>query len=392
VTLNEDGHLPEPRPVCPRCRRACSVCTCAHLVPVPTRTRIVVLQHPRERRVSVGTARLAHLALPGSILRVGVDFAEDPVVAAALAGPRPAYVLYPRPGAVAPEDLPPEPITLVVLDGTWAQARKLLRLNPALGGLPGISLAPRAASTYRIRRQPAPFCVSTVEALAQTLAALEPGTDVAALLAPFQAMVAQQERFAREVKASRHRHDPGQLRPRRRPALPGRLASEWARLVCVQGEANAWPRRGDRWEPAEIVHWVAHRPSTGERYQAIVAPRRPLAPGTPKHTGLPAEQLRGGVGAEAWRQSWQDFLRAGDVLVQWGTYYGDLAESEGLPPAARLDLRAEISRMLNRRVGTVEACADALGLQAPAAGPGRGERRLATLVAAVHALAAAAVT
>ena len=50
------------------------VCYCAHVVPIETRTRVILLQHSRERRMPVGTARMAHLALPQSVLRVGVSF------------------------------------------------------------------------------------------------------------------------------------------------------------------------------------------------------------------------------------------------------------------------------------------------------------------------------
>ena len=84
--------IPAPaatRAICARCRRPESVCYCAHLVSLPTRTRVLLLQHPRERDVPIGTARLAHLCLPGSQLRVGVDFDDDAQVRAALDGAGP---------------------------------------------------------------------------------------------------------------------------------------------------------------------------------------------------------------------------------------------------------------------------------------------------------------
>jgi len=57
--------LPAPRRACcPRCDRPLVVCVCRHVTPLPTRTQVLLLQHPREARVGVGTARLAHLALP----------------------------------------------------------------------------------------------------------------------------------------------------------------------------------------------------------------------------------------------------------------------------------------------------------------------------------------
>src|SRR5581483_1837096 len=122
------------------------------------------LQHPREHRVGVGTARLAHLSLPASSLHVGLDFAGDDAVRAALAADAPAYVLFPGASAIDVADLPRDrPLTLIVLDGTWWQARKLLHLNPKLAALPRVSFTPHRLSDYRIRRQPAAHCVSTIE-------------------------------------------------------------------------------------------------------------------------------------------------------------------------------------------------------------------------------------
>src|SRR4051812_30355591 len=118
------------RATCPRCRRPRATCYCQELQPVPTRTHVVFLQHPRERKVAIGTARLAHLALANSELHVGVDFQgvervrELPAERSgevALLSPAPA------PPSAAPPRLARPPSTLVVIDGTWPQAKKLLK-------------------------------------------------------------------------------------------------------------------------------------------------------------------------------------------------------------------------------------------------------------------------
>ena len=391
------------RACCARCDRPSVVCVCSHITILPSRTRVLLLQHPREHRVGVGTARLAHLALPSSTLRVGLDFGGDPVVRAALAGAAPAYVLFPGPAAIDVAELPRGParelapegaLTLVVLDGTWSQARKLLHLNPALAALPRVAFTPRHLSDYRIRRQPAEHCVSTIEALAETLTALEPdGGPFARLLDPFRAMVARQEWFAAEVRSQRHRHPVRARRPSRREKLAARLAEAWPRLVCIQGEANAWPARTPARPEPEIVHWLAHRPATGESFEAVVAPRRALAPSTPKHIELPAARLMAGGAVDGWHGAWSAFRRPGDLFVQWGHYYGDLAAQGGLDLAGEaLDLRGEASQALRRRLGTVDECVSALA-SGPASVPfeGRAGRRLAGLIAALTALRAVPV-
>ncbi|MFN7134575.1 MAG: DTW domain-containing protein, partial [Myxococcales bacterium] len=79
--------LPAGRQICARCRRPQSVCYCTHLSPLSSRTRVVFLQHPREGKVAIGTARMAHLALPNSELHQGVDFSAHPRLQALAAAP-----------------------------------------------------------------------------------------------------------------------------------------------------------------------------------------------------------------------------------------------------------------------------------------------------------------
>jgi DTW domain-containing protein YfiP len=356
---------------------------------LPTRTRILLLQHPREEHVAIGTARMALLALPNSQRRVGLDFTGDPDVRAALAEPAVTFVLFPGPGATPVERLPRDrDITLIVLDGTWWQASKLLKLNPAIAALPRVAFQPRKPSAYAIRREPADFCVSTIEALAEVLSVLEPeGDRFGRLLDPFHAMVERQQWFQAEVGARRHRVVRSE-RPSPRDALAARLDASWPRLVCVHGEANAWPHRHPAREAPEIVHWVAHRPATAETFEAVIAPRRVLASGTPEHIELSAERLGAGGTRDAWHDAWAAFTRPDDILVMWGTYYRDLAEADGLPLAApSINLRDEVSRLLRRRFGNVEASMDFLGATpVPLALDGRGGRRLAALVGALESL------
>ena len=366
-------------------------CFCDRITVLPTRTRILLLQHPREQHVAIGTARMAQLALPNSRLRVGLHFAEDQEVRAVLAESSETYVLFPGQNALPVDQLPRDrAITLIVFDGTWWQARKLLKLNPAIASLPRVAFRPRKPSAYVIRREPAEFCVSTIEALAEVLTVLEPeGGRFARLLDPFHAMVDRQRWFQTEVRASRH-HSARRQRVSPRNSLAARLAANWSRLVCVHGEANAWPRHHPEREVPETVHWVAHRPATAETFDAVVAPRQALAQATPDHVELSPERLRAGGTVQQWHDAWTNFARPDDILVMWGTYYRDLAAADGLALAVpSMNLRDEVSRLLRRRFGTVEASMDSLGAKpARLALPGRGGRRLAALVGALESLRA----
>jgi DTW domain-containing protein len=135
---------------------------------------VVLLVHHIELRKSSNTGLLATELLQGS--QVVVRGRLDAAPAAPTPGPR--LLLYPGEGATP---LGPEhtkmaataPLTLVVPDGTWAQARRASRRDPwALGAAPvGLPLLPPSA--YRLRTAPRPDMVSTLEAIAHAVALLE---------------------------------------------------------------------------------------------------------------------------------------------------------------------------------------------------------------------------
>src|ERR1039458_7472336 len=211
TAVPQDSESPgaqSPRPVCERCFRPRSVCFCADLKPVATKTRVVILQHPRERDVGIGTVRLARLGLAACELRRDVDFSNDPVVRQVLTSGN-AYLLFPGPDAIDVETVDfSSPITLVVLDGTWTQAQKIGRANPGLAALPRLRLSPLAPSLYgQIRREPAAHSVATIEAIAHVLGYLEKDRErFAEFLRPMAAMVERQLYFVTEVASNRHRH------------------------------------------------------------------------------------------------------------------------------------------------------------------------------------------
>ena len=87
-----------------------------------------------------------------------------------------------------------QPLLLVVPDGTWRKARKLVYLNPVLQTMAQVCLPDGLVSRYRLRKVPLPGALSTIEAGAEVLAALHPGFDKHALLAPFEALIEGQIR------------------------------------------------------------------------------------------------------------------------------------------------------------------------------------------------------
>ncbi len=349
------------------------------------------MQHPRERDVPINTARLAELQLERAELHVGITLSHVPAMRARLADPaRPAILLYPGEGA---RDLalepPTGPVTLCVLDGTWWQARKLFQQNPELQALPRYALAPQAPSRYRIRREPALHCISTIEAIGQALQLLEPGGfDREALLPAFDAMVEHQLHYAATQGTARHR---AYRDKPHKPRLPQLLRERAQDLVVGYGETNAWAKGTPLGGQPEVVHWVAERVDTGERFESFIAPRRELAPSFTQHTRLPSERVLGGESFAEFQGRWQKFLRVSDVLLGWGHFTSERLVAEGVELPERLDLRELSRRHLRKRTGEVALCAAELGAEVPLAwAEGRAGERLSAAVAVARALVAAA--
>lgn len=158
---------------CPRCLLLVSHCLCTSVGPAEESSpAIVIVRHHWEAWKSTGTARLAALAL--SNLRILDMKAEEPEpVRAQLSELEGAWLLYP--GSEAPARLQAPPSTLVVLDGTWRQTRKMLRRLPELSRLPRFGLGddPATLDRDRLRNPPRPGARSTLESIADALRILD---------------------------------------------------------------------------------------------------------------------------------------------------------------------------------------------------------------------------
>ena len=177
---------------CPRCLLLADYCLC-DLVGAghDSRPRVVIVRHHWEAFKSTGTARLAGLAL--SNLRIVDMAAENPApVREALRELGNAWLLYPgsSPTVVEPGAAPE---TLVVLDGTWRQTRKMLRRLPELLRFPRYSLPAGAhdESRDRLRESPHAGARSTLESIADALAQLDSPECGRRLLGLHEAFVAR---------------------------------------------------------------------------------------------------------------------------------------------------------------------------------------------------------
>lgn len=179
-------------PRCACCDLPEPLCLGASRAPVSVGdTRVAVVVHHVEWHKSSNTGRLVQLLVEGSVLRVRGLAHEAP-------GERPAgraLVLYPAPDArpLCADDADPRagPLTLLVSDGSWNQARRIARRDPWFQGVPCVRLPDVPASRYRARRNARPGTLCTLEAVAWALGVLHGDAVRDALLAQFETFIAR---------------------------------------------------------------------------------------------------------------------------------------------------------------------------------------------------------
>jgi DTW domain-containing protein YfiP len=175
----------------------------ASVEPIDNRLFVLILQHPQEKKEALATAALTRALLSRAELVVGLSWPNlsralghsvDPNRWAVLylGSARPAAVgdtreiiAFNRRGEVAADQ---ETMLrgldgVVVLDGTWKEAKTLWWRNPWLLKLRRLVLNPHRRSRYgRIRREPRREALSTLEAVALLLNHLDGGPEIEAVL------------------------------------------------------------------------------------------------------------------------------------------------------------------------------------------------------------------
>jgi DTW domain-containing protein YfiP len=233
----------EPDAPCAQCGKISELCVCTGIEPFDNKVFLLILQHPQEQDRDLGTARLTLRHFRNGKLRIGLSWPNLAKALGAPADPRRWGVLYlgPKPAAAAeaeaqkpdwqpgqkpPGQKPPgqkqaiqklgkdealrlfdrhnQPLDaaqaglilgdlegIVILDGSWAQAKTLWWRNSWLLKCWRIVLVPTAPSRYgKLRKEPRRDSLSTLEAAALAMTRLEGKTDIGPrLIASFDALL-----------------------------------------------------------------------------------------------------------------------------------------------------------------------------------------------------------
>lgn len=201
--------VPHPTSRCIGCRLTWELCACALAPRFAARTHVLLIMHIKEWRRSSNTGHLLRLSTDNISIRLHGKPGEPPSDAGLWIDEtrtRPV-VLYPSDSAVmltrelASPEGDPRPLTLIVPDGTWSQARHIAKRVKGLDAWPRVALPRLPEAIIRPRRNVAEGRMSTFEAVAQALAVLEDD----ALEGPLQAFFRQ---FAARTLCMRGRIKP----------------------------------------------------------------------------------------------------------------------------------------------------------------------------------------
>ena len=186
--------------------RPLSTCICKHINTLQTKTRFIILMHPKEyKKEKNGTGTMTHLQLENSEIIVGVDFTNNKRINEILTQENStSFLLYPGKESFNLSTGKSAEINAVmgtnpylfILDGTWPCARKMLKLSKNLQKLERVSFDNKIKSKFIIKQQPEPLCLSTIESVYTVLNLLKEGDlencDTKDFLLPFEKMIAHQ--------------------------------------------------------------------------------------------------------------------------------------------------------------------------------------------------------
>lgn len=170
------------REICPNCSYPVKTCVCEFISPATHRTPLIFLQHPNETNNAKNTLRLIELVSNNIQIQIGEseqDFAE--LKKEVLNNKEQFVLLFPSEQATEITELNSQQTsdkTVIILDGTWKKAKKLLLLNPWLNDIQHVKLASDEngnviQGNYKIRSTKLEGALSTIEATALCLEQLE---------------------------------------------------------------------------------------------------------------------------------------------------------------------------------------------------------------------------
>ncbi|XP_077200482.1 tRNA-uridine aminocarboxypropyltransferase 2 isoform X3 [Paroedura picta] len=201
-TYCPDAKISRPQKVC--------LCPFLPVNPLKVSTCLYIIQHPAEESRVLRTVPLLAACLPEEKckLLIGRRFSEEryPELAHVCRNPN-TLILYPGAGATNLEEVEfssPNSCIIVIIDGTWSQAKDIFFKNSLFRIPKQVQLRTSISSQYVIRTQPTNACLSTLECAALALAIMEKNDYIKeTLLRPLQALCSFQLQHGAQIHHSK---------------------------------------------------------------------------------------------------------------------------------------------------------------------------------------------
>lgn len=166
------------RNFCRTCHRPVAACFCSAARPFDSSIDLALIVHPDEAKATVGTAWILRRSISNIkwFRSKGCDLDQNSSFLQMLGEPnRVPFLLFPGDGAfnlsqdsaetwakLVPSTQRP---LFIIVDGTWTQAKGMVRKSRILSALPRVSFETSQPSQYEFKKQPRPSCLSSVESV-----------------------------------------------------------------------------------------------------------------------------------------------------------------------------------------------------------------------------------
>jgi DTW domain-containing protein YfiP len=170
------------RAFCWSCHRPSQVCFCHLARPFEASADLAMIVHPNEVNSTVGTAWILRRSISNLtwIRSNGDQLDHHPGLKQVLESPATVpFLLFPGATALNLNSIteekwrsvvtPSKRPLFIVIDGSWSEARGILRKSALLQSLPKASFEPTQPSEYGFKKQPHPACLSCVEGVHRVL-------------------------------------------------------------------------------------------------------------------------------------------------------------------------------------------------------------------------------
>ncbi len=176
---------------CPYCDFILVRCLCDTLRPIYNQVELIILQHPSETLHALNTVALMKKSFQSITVLVGEDFTKDHILNSLLLNPNNSIaLLYPALESTTLNSSERPSLThLILIDGTWKKAHKIVTTSQNLHSLHCLKLETIDGGIYRIRASRKKEGLSTLEASIAALKILEEKLETKSLEDSFNKMI-----------------------------------------------------------------------------------------------------------------------------------------------------------------------------------------------------------